>query len=80
MPIVGFGTARIDAKDTEEVIYNAIKTGYRLVDAALLYGNEAEVGKGIKRALSDGIVKREELFGKPNFDFALVCNYIFYSD
>ncbi|KAG0733576.1 hypothetical protein G6F23_013215 [Rhizopus arrhizus] len=62
MPIVGFGTARIDAKDTEEVIYNAIKTGYRLVDAALLYGNEAEVGKGIKRALSDGIVKREELF------------------
>lgn len=63
MPLVGLGTARIDRKETEEVVYNAIKTGYRLIDAALLYQNEAEVGKAIKRALSDGIVKREELFG-----------------
>ncbi|CAO3668647.1 hypothetical protein G6F70_007613 [Rhizopus microsporus] len=62
MPLVGLGTARIDRKETEEVVYNAIKTGYRLIDAALLYQNEAEVGKAIKRALSDGIVKREELF------------------
>ena len=64
MPLVGFGTARIKANETEEVIYNAIKVGYRLIDGALLYGNEAEVGKGVRRAIQDGLVKREELFSK----------------
>ena len=64
MPLVGFGTARIPSEETEQVIYNAIKTGYRLLDCALFYGNEAQVGKGIQKALSEGIVKREDLFGK----------------
>ncbi|KAI8374899.1 xylose reductase [Blakeslea trispora] len=62
MPLIGFGTARIKADETEEVVYNAIKVGYRMIDGALLYGNEAEVGKGVRRAIKDGIVKREELF------------------
>ncbi|RCI02450.1 NAD(P)H-dependent D-xylose reductase (XR) [Rhizopus stolonifer] len=62
MPLVGFGTARIPSEETEQVIYNAIKTGYRLLDCALFYGNEAQVGKGIQKALSEGIVKREDLF------------------
>jgi D-xylose reductase len=64
MPLVGFGTARIKAEDTEEVIYKAIKTGYRLIDGALAYENEAEVGKAVRRAIADGIVKREDLFSK----------------
>lgn len=64
IPLIGFGTARIAANDTEDVIYNAIKTGYRLIDAALCYKNEAEVGKGVRRAIADGIVKREDLFSK----------------
>lgn len=29
MPLVGFGTARISEEETEQVVYNAIKTGYR---------------------------------------------------
>lgn len=29
MPLVGFGTARISDQDTEQVVYNAIKNGYR---------------------------------------------------
>ncbi|GAN05122.1 D-xylose reductase [Mucor ambiguus] len=62
IPLVGFGTARIPAAETEQVIYNAIKTGNRLIDGALLYGNEPEVGKAVRKAIADGIVKREELF------------------
>lgn len=41
LPPVGFGTARIADKDTEEVIYNAIKTSYRLFDAALSYSKRS---------------------------------------
>jgi D-xylose reductase len=64
MPLVGFGTARISREDTEEVIYNAIKTGYRLIDGALLYGNESQVGMAVRRAIDEGIVKRKDLFSK----------------
>ncbi|KAI8991263.1 4-dihydromethyltrisporate dehydrogenase [Mycotypha africana] len=62
IPLVGFGTARIPPEETEEVVYNAIKSGYRMIDGAYLYGNEKEVGKGVRRAIADGIVKREDLF------------------
>ncbi|KAL9538373.1 hypothetical protein MBANPS3_010984, partial [Mucor bainieri] len=64
LPLVGFGTARISKEDTEQVVYDAIKAGNRLIDGALAYVNEAEVGKGVRRAIADGIVKREELFSK----------------
>lgn len=37
-----------------------------MIDGAQIYGNEKEVGDGIQRALKEGIVKREELFGKLN--------------
>lgn len=40
----------------------AIKTGYRLFDGACDYGNEKEVGQGIKKAIGEGLVKREDLF------------------
>jgi D-xylose reductase len=42
-------------------VYDAIKVGYRLLDGAGDYGNEREAGEGVKRAIGDGIVKREEL-------------------
>ena len=42
-------------------MYNAIKAGYRLLDGACDYGNEKEAGQGIRRALNEGIVKRQEL-------------------
>jgi len=45
-----------------DTVYNAIKAGYRLFDGAGDYGNEKEAGEGVRRALSDGLVKREELF------------------
>ncbi|KAI9480849.1 MAG: 4-dihydromethyltrisporate dehydrogenase [Benjaminiella poitrasii] len=61
MPIIGFGCWKVE-ENTEEVIYNAIKNGYRLIDGAAVYNNEVGVGRGINRAIKEGIVKREDLF------------------
>jgi len=62
MPLVGFGCWKVSKSDAENTIYTAIKNGYRLIDGAADYGNEVEVGRGINKAISEGIVKREELF------------------
>lgn len=59
MPILGFGVFQIkDAEECERSVYEAIQTGYRLIDTAASYGNEEEVGQAIKRSG----VAREELF------------------
>lgn len=63
MPAEGFGVFQIpDQKECEEVVYNAISTGYRLIDTAAAYMNEEAVGRAVKRAIADGLVKREDLF------------------
>ncbi|CAO3635895.1 unnamed protein product [Cunninghamella blakesleeana] len=62
MPLVGYGCWKVDPSDCEDVIYNAIKGGYRLFDGAAIYLNEVEVGKGINKAIKEGLVKREDLF------------------
>ena len=63
MPQEGFGVFQIpDAAQCEQVVYDAIKVGYRLLDTAAAYGNEAALGKGVARAIADGLVSRDELF------------------
>ncbi|OBZ87623.1 4-dihydromethyl-trisporate dehydrogenase [Choanephora cucurbitarum] len=62
MPLRGFGCWKIDKKDAEDTVYQAIKVGYRLFDGACDYGNEVEVGRGINKAIKEGLVKREDLF------------------
>ena len=63
MPLEGFGVFQIpDRIQCEQVVYDAIKTGYRLLDTAAAYMNEEAVGKGVKRAVADGLTTREELF------------------
>lgn len=65
MPLEGFGAMMFDPNDAgkaEEVVYNAIKAGYRMIDTAASYMNEAEVGRAVKRAIDEGLVKREEMF------------------
>jgi D-xylose reductase len=62
MPAIGFGTWKIPNAQAPETIYNAIKAGYRLFDGAADYGNEKECGEGIRRAIKEGIVTREEIW------------------
>ncbi|KIR03640.1 oxidoreductase, aldo/keto reductase family [Lachnospiraceae bacterium TWA4] len=63
MPMAGFGVFQImDQKVCEESVLSAIRTGYRLIDTAAIYGNEKAVGNAIRKAIKDGWVKREELF------------------
>ncbi len=63
MPMEGFGVFQIpDTAQCEEVVYNAIKTGYRLLDTAAAYMNEDAVGRAVARAVAEGLVSREELF------------------
>ena len=59
-PFMGLGTTGM--QNIEEVVYNSIKDGTRLIDTASKYRNEVEVGKGIKKAIDEGIIKREDLF------------------
>ena len=62
VPVLGIGTFMITPADTEKAVYSAIKLGYRMIDTANAYMNEEAVGKAIAKAISEGLVKREELF------------------
>lgn len=58
VPQLGFGVFLVPAEDTVEVVTHALRTGYRSIDTAAAYDNEAEVGEAI--AASD--LDREEVF------------------
>lgn len=62
VPSLGIGTFMISPEDTENSVYEALKMGYRMVDTANAYMNEEAVGKALKRAIDEGIVKREDVF------------------
>ena len=62
MPILGIGTYALTDTQAENSVYWALKDGYRLIDTARIYGNEEGVGRGIKRAINEGFVTREEIF------------------
>ncbi|KAH8676470.1 NAD(P)H-dependent D-xylose reductase [Tricladium varicosporioides] len=62
MPLVGFGLWKVDRATTADTVYAAIQTGYRLFDGAYDYANEKEAGEGIRQAIKDGLVKREDIF------------------
>ncbi|HIZ07312.1 MAG TPA: aldo/keto reductase [Candidatus Eubacterium avistercoris] len=58
VPMEGFGVFQVPEQDCEQVVRNAVKAGYRLIDTASSYQNEEAVGRGIR----DCGVAREELF------------------
>src|SRR6476620_11908202 len=58
MPILGFGVFQIPEEETQAAVEAALAAGYRHLDTAASYGNEAAVGAAIK---ASGIA-REELF------------------
>ena len=62
MPIIGTGTWALSDDEAENSTYNALKSGMRLIDTARYYQNETGVGKGLARAIEEGIVTREEVF------------------
>ena len=62
MPILGIGTFALSDSEAEESVYWALRDGYRLIDTARIYGDEAGVGRGIRRAIDEGFVTREEIF------------------
>ena len=62
MPIIGTGTWTLSDEEAENSTYYALKSGMRLIDTARYYQNETGVGKGLKRAIDEGIVTREDVF------------------
>jgi len=62
IPPVGFGLWKLPKDQCADLVYEAIKIGYRHLDSASDYGNEVEVGIGIKRALADGLCTRDDLW------------------
>ena len=62
IPPIGFGLWKIPKQQCAGLVYQAIKNGYRHFDSASDYGNEKEVGEGIKRAIDEGLCTREELW------------------
>ena len=62
MPSVGLGLWKLDQPETADIIVNGVKSGYRHLDSAADYGNEIQVGEGIKQTLRQGICRREDLW------------------
>ena len=62
LPMVGLGTYSLKGETCVRSVYEAIRQGYRLIDTAHMYGNEKEVGIAVRRAVSDGLVAREDVF------------------
>ena len=58
VPRLGFGTWQIEGSDATEAVKDALEIGYRQIDTARAYGNEAEVGAGI----AESGVDRAEIF------------------
>ncbi len=65
IPCMGLGTFGSDkygADAVSEAVYGAIKYGYRLIDCASVYQNEAQIGQVLHRVFAEGVVTRKELF------------------
>lgn len=61
MPVFGIGTYSLLGDVCVDSVYTAIRDGYRMIDTAHIYGNEAEVGQAVRKAIADGLVSREEI-------------------
>jgi diketogulonate reductase-like aldo/keto reductase len=58
LPMIGFGTWQLDSKTAYESVRAALDVGYRHIDTATLYRNEADVGRAVK----DSGIDREQIF------------------
>jgi len=62
MPMLGLGTWKSAPGEVYDAVMTALKAGYRHIDCAPIYGNEAEVGQALSDAFDEGIVTRDEVW------------------
>ncbi|MBB6634393.1 aldo/keto reductase [Cohnella thailandensis] len=63
MPRLGIGVFQVEeGRDLVEALKAAVRHGYRSIDTAAIYQNETSVGQGIREALAESGLKREDLF------------------
>lgn len=64
MPVLGIGVGELSEADAEQAVLAALSAGYRLIDTAAAYGNEAAVGRAVRKSG----VPREEIFVTSKLD------------
>ena len=62
MPAIGLGTWKSGKGVVEEAVKTALNNGYRHIDCAATYGNEAEIGNAFNSVFSEGKIKREDVW------------------
>lgn len=62
IPKLALGTWMMSDEEAESAVYGAVDAGYRHIDTAVAYENEAGVGRGLRKALADFGIHRESIF------------------
>ncbi|PSQ85810.1 MAG: aldehyde oxidoreductase [Bacteroidetes bacterium QH_2_63_10] len=62
LPVIGLGTWKSAPGEVYDAVKHALDTGYRHLDCAPIYGNEAEVGRGLSASIETGVVDREDVW------------------
>ena len=62
IPQLGLGTWKSKPGEVKQAVIEAIKTGYRHIDCAFIYNNEAEIGEAFEYCFENGLVSRRDLF------------------
>ena len=61
LPPIGFGTYALRCRSGADAVTSEIRNGYRLIDSAFSYENEASVADGVARAVDEGAAARKDL-------------------
>jgi alcohol dehydrogenase (NADP+) len=62
MPLIGLGTWKSATGEVYRAVKEALRLGYRHLDCAAIYGNEAEIGRALAESFQAGVVAREEVW------------------